>query len=406
VTAAERRFRLTKYFMQILAGITRTAIVVDPQGDLQIGSEHRIPFLLSDHDVEVDVVALSPLAPLLTLTLEAPDGTVIDAGFGAPTVEFHEQLDDAFYRLTLPVSPAIPRAGRWTAVLRLTKEAVDKLGNDDRPEWRDRIRELRATGTLPYSLIVQSWSNLRLDVAVKPTLCLAGDTVDLHAALTAFEQPYTDLVRVIAQVANPQGVVNRVPLTAVGGGRFGGRFAAQDAGLHVVRFIATGGRGRQDRFTREETRTVTAYRDEIPHGTGSPGDDKPRVDRRTTRRIGRVPEGSEMNGPDEKASEATEALAENLGLTEQPPADTTADLTVNEHNHGGHGGEHGGGHGGHDHDAMVFSLFKRTADGGIVEIPAQDIERDTSGYDDEGHDPGRGPERPAPPEPGNGGHHH
>ena len=46
----------------------------------------------------------------------------------------------------------------------------------------------------------------------------------------------------------------------------------------------------------------------------------------------------------------------------------------------------------------MFSLFKRTPDGGIIEIPAQDIERDTSGYDEEGHDRGQGPERPAPPE--------
>ncbi len=80
ITAAERRFRLTKYFLQILAGITRAAIVVDPQGDLHVGSEHRIPFVLSDHDVQVDVVALSPLAPLLELSLEAPDGTVIERG--------------------------------------------------------------------------------------------------------------------------------------------------------------------------------------------------------------------------------------------------------------------------------------------------------------------------------------
>ena len=74
ITPAERQFRLTKYFVQILAGITRTAIVVDPQGDLNVGSEHRIPFVLSEYDLQVDVIALSPLAPLIELTWRHPTG--------------------------------------------------------------------------------------------------------------------------------------------------------------------------------------------------------------------------------------------------------------------------------------------------------------------------------------------
>jgi hypothetical protein len=55
---------------------------------------------------------------------------------------------------------------------------------------------------------------------------------------------------------------------------------------------------------------------------------------------------------------------------------------------------------------MRFSMFKRTPEGDIVEIQAQDIERDTSGYDEEGRDPGYGPDRPAPPEPGEPEHPH
>ena len=47
---------------------------------------------------------------------------------------------------------------------------------------------------------------------------------------------------------------------------------------------------------------------------------------------------------------------------------------------------------------MVFSMFKRTPDGDMVEVLAQDIERDTSGYDDEGRDPGHGPDRLAIPD--------
>ena len=390
ITAAERRFRLTKYFLQILAGITRAAIVVDPQGDLHVGSEHRIPFVLSDHDVQVDVIALSPLAPLLEMTLEAPDGTVIDAGFGAPTVEYHEHLDDAFYRLTLPLDPAIPRAGRWTAVLRLTKESLQKHA-DDRPDWLDRIRQLSRTGTLPYSLIVQSYGDLELEVGVKQSLCLAGDEVGLFAALTAYGQPYLDAARVAAVVTDPKGIDIRVQLTATGAGRFEGSFVAAQPGLHVVRFLATGGRGRQGRFQREETRTVTAYRGEISKGEGRPGDDK-MPDNRAARTVRSLMVEAEHG----------HGASEDFGLADQPAIDPTRSRPTAPE---GHGHDHDHGHG-HDHSNMVFSLFKRTADGGIVEIPAQDIERDTSGYDDEGHDRGQGPERPAPPEHGEHEHHH
>ena len=390
ITAAERRFRLTKYFLQILAGITRAAIVVDPQGDLHVGSEHRIPFVLSDHDVQVDVVALSPLAPLLELSLEAPDGTVIDAGFGAPTVEYHEHLDDAFYRLTLPLDPAIPRAGRWTAVLRLTKESLAKHA-DDRPDWLDRIRHLSRAGTLPYSLIVQSYGDLELEVGLKQSLCLAGDEVGLFGSLAAYGQPYLDPAVITALVTDPKGIDIRMQLAGTGAGRFEGSFVAAQPGLHVVRFLATGGRGRQGRFQREETRTVTAYRGEIPKGEGRPGDDK----MPDNRAAGTV--RSLMVGPDDSRGEL-----EDFGLTEQPAIDPSRSRPVvpAEHDHD-HDHDQG-----HDHENMVFSLFKRTADGGIVEIPAQDIERDTSGYDEHGHDQGQGPERPAPPEHGEHEHPH
>ena len=91
---------------------------------------------------------------------------------------------------------------------------------------------------------------------------------------------------------------------------------------------------------------------------------------------------------------------EEFGLTEQPAKDNTRNRKpppaedVPDHDHE------------HDHQSMRFSMFKRTPEGDIVEIQAQDIERDTSGYDEEGRDPGYGPDRPAPPEPGEQEHPH
>jgi Common central domain of tyrosinase len=52
-----------------------------------------------------------------------------------------------------------------------------------------------------------------------------------------------------------------------------------------------------------------------------------------------------------------------------------------------------------DHENMAFTMFRRTESGGLVELQAGDIERDTSEYDDEGHDHGLEPAAPTPPTP-------
>ncbi len=274
-------------------------------------------------------------------------------------------------------------------MLRLTKESLQKHA-DDRPDWLDRIRQLWQTGTLPYSLIVQSYGDLALEVGVKPSLCLAGDEVGLFASLSAYGQPYADAARVAAVVTDPKGIDTRVQLAATGAGLFEGSFVAAQPGLHVVRFLATGGHGRQGRFQREETRTVSAYRSEIPTGEGRPGDDK-LADNRAEATVRSLMVRS-ADGRDEP---------EDFGLTEQPATDHSRSRPPAPAEH-----DHDHDHPEHDHQNMVFSLFKRTTDGGIVEIPAQDIERDTSGYDEEGRDQGQGPERPAPPDHGEHEHPH
>jgi len=72
-----------------------------------------------------------------------------------------------------------------------------------------------------------------------------------------------------------------------------------------------------------------------------------------------------------------------------------------------------------DHRHMVFEMFRLDRDSGEVrKLAPDDIERDTSGYDDEGNDPGiagpvtphGGTARPVPPHggagPGHGDHDH
>jgi len=77
ISTAEQAFNLTKYFVQMLAGITRMNVILDPQGSLFFGSKDVIPFDVTDADVYIDVINLCPLPQLVEFVLETPDGTTI-----------------------------------------------------------------------------------------------------------------------------------------------------------------------------------------------------------------------------------------------------------------------------------------------------------------------------------------
>jgi hypothetical protein len=391
MTAPERRFRLTKYFIQILAGITKTAIVVDPQGDLAIGSEHRIPFVLGAQDHQVDVIVLSPFAPILDVVLEAPDGTVVDGSLGLPTVEFQQNADDALYRLTLPLDPTITTAGSWTAVLRLPKDAADRLtGREDL--W-DRITQLHRTGTVPYSVIVQSYSDVRLDAEVRPSLVVAGDAVELAARLTAYGQAFTGRGRVLARVTDPAEVGSIVALRAQGDGTFLGKLTTSLPGVYSIRFTAEGHGGGVSAFQREELRTATAYRGEIPKSDGAPEEDKRR-------------DGRDKEAPADEHG-GVKRTPDHIPLATQPepaaPRTPEPDSAVPPH------ATHD--HSGHDHDKMFFKITRISSDFELVEVDPALVEKDTSDYV-EGSDPGIGPDlfrgagrnSPSVVDPHDGGH--
>ncbi len=57
----DQSMRLSKYFLQILAGVTNAQIAADPAGVLDANSEHRIPFWICEADFGMDLIVLSPI---------------------------------------------------------------------------------------------------------------------------------------------------------------------------------------------------------------------------------------------------------------------------------------------------------------------------------------------------------
>jgi hypothetical protein len=261
VLTPDQQFRLSKYFLQILAGITNADIVVDPMGHLNIGPTHRIAFDVAPGDYAIDVILTSPLAPAMTFVVEAPDGTIIDPARAATIASgaFVSRPAVSYYRLPLPVGgPGKQQhAGRWQALLSLDRKTLDKwLRSDDR-QSAALAHHLR-TGALPYNLLVHAYSTLRMQASADALLVSPGDNVRVNVHLTEFGVPIGGRASAWVDVDGPGGVQTTVRLGRDASGLFRGGFAAHGPGVYALRCRARGHSLHGAPFTREHVITVVA----------------------------------------------------------------------------------------------------------------------------------------------------
>jgi hypothetical protein len=268
ITTAGQDFNLTKYFVQMLAGVTNMNVILDPQGTLFFGSKQVIPFDVTDADIYVDIIALCPVPQLLDFTLITPAGDVISAA-GGPNARYAVRPEVAFYRVTLPALAADPggsHAGKWQAVLSLKSQAeIDKLLED-----RDIVAAFRALGDLlPYSLIAHAYSNLQFEARLWQDSLQPGAVVTLDASLKMYDSPFTDNATVWAEVTRPDLTTTNLKLARVSDGLYAASFIASVPGIYRCRVRAEGYFRSKDKFTREKTLTAATYRGN--YGTTPPG---------------------------------------------------------------------------------------------------------------------------------------
>jgi len=244
----DQQYRLRKFFLQILAGITNADIVLDPQGLLTRKSTHRIPFYLSEPDYGADVILLSNAPRSISFTLETPDGTTINPASVSSNIKFVVTPQVGFYRLGLPAIPknaSGTHGGQWTAVLQLAgrKEAAVERGLD-------------------YSLMVHSYSSLNFSAFVAQSSYLPGAELFLTAVLTEYEVPVEKRAKVWAQITRPDGTSAVIELSEDEPGRFSGKTLAFVVGLYVIRMRASGTTFAERPFTREQTLTAAVLAQE------------------------------------------------------------------------------------------------------------------------------------------------
>lgn len=283
-------FRISKYFLQILAGVTNAEIIVDPSGFIAPGSTIRIPFQVSEADVDGTAILMTDYN-VVDLALETPDGTLIPAasanGLG---IGYEVGAQTKWFRFTLPVALAQGQhAGTWYAVLEVNgtdyKKLLTTLRKDKDPNL-DRV----ATHGARYSVVAQTYSNLRMATALTQNSFEPGTELAARATLTEYGLPVAKRARARLELTRPDGSTISVSMDESEPGLFEAAVKALVPGVYHGRILAQGVTLRGTPFTREQVATSAVWR----------GGDKPqlppdRTDRRWWRLLARMLSDKSIN---------------------------------------------------------------------------------------------------------------
>lgn len=253
----DQSMRLSKYFLQILAGVTNAQIVADPAGVLDKGSEHRIPFWICEADYGMDLIVLSPAPYVIDFQLEAPDGTRITPASGTVGANSQFVLSQyaSYYRCALPVLPADASGsheGLWYAVLKLGKRSRGSYTYDS------GYRSAKGRPVVPYEFVAHSYSSLIFSAQVSQSNFEIGSAANISASLLEYDAVPRGRASIWAEVGRPDGAVDTVALAAGPGDRYTRNYGLGIPGVYIIRVRARGETMHGTPFEREQTLTAVA----------------------------------------------------------------------------------------------------------------------------------------------------
>jgi Common central domain of tyrosinase/von Willebrand factor type A domain len=275
-------FLTTKYFLQILSGVTNDQIVLDPDGYIAPGTVVTIPFTLSETDIDATVVLLTDY-PVVNVVVQTPGSDIINpsnaAGLGVTYSAINKTRS---YRFTLPVAFAGgSHVGVWKAILETDtgeyKKYVAALDRDLRK------RQSFLTHGARYSVLVNTYSNLNMRATLTQNSFEPGATLTCRSILTEYGIPVDHRATVYADITRPDRTHFNLSLNEVAPGIFDASFQAPLPGTYHCRIVATGATLRGKSFTREITLDGAVYR----------GGDQPST---PTRPDDQLPETGETGG--------------------------------------------------------------------------------------------------------------
>lgn len=272
----DKEHLLTKYFLQILAGLSNAEVVLDPDAQILPGDVHEVPFLVSEATYGLDVFLLAD-AKELRFAVRTPAGELITPKVAAarhPAMSFVPREHMQLYRLAIPAEvtkdrPA--REGHWTAIVYRPQRRIEVDGpfTDSLARAMHTHERERALGdderAIPYSVMVNAYTDLRIEAFAAQASREPGSRISLGVSATQWGIPLTDL-RAYAELTSPGGRTRGLELEPGFGGLATRTLELHEPGVHKAR-IRIAGRSRAGvKFERETTRTFTVW----PGGDQSP----------------------------------------------------------------------------------------------------------------------------------------
>jgi hypothetical protein len=277
-------FLLSKYYLQILAGVTNEDIVLDPEGWIKPGQEHRIPFRLNEADISTDIILIQQSGitrvsgppndvsvfhfNVFKFLIESPNGDIIDPTVASttPGVSYVDGTNLSFYRvaLPLPIGKSPVSTGIWHAILTIDKEGYKKYLSslDNYPKLKETIK----THGIRYRLNVHAYSNVRMRSTLSQNSYEPGATMNLRTNLTQYGIPLKSSATVRAELRRPDNTSSTLNLLEVEDGVFEASKLALMPGIYHFRVYCNGVTLRGRPFTREQmlTGAVWQYGDQPP----------------------------------------------------------------------------------------------------------------------------------------------
>lgn len=301
--STNNRFELTKYFVQILAGISNAEIVLDPTGQLTPGRVEKIPFQLTAADSGVDVILLTPDTRIVDFRLLTPSGQIIEPWLAIAEAGMRFVLSNgvSYYRLALPyefMPNRFDAGGTWYALLTIGEPRLKRSDTADGIDnsIRNPATKVQATAsagrglrlqhdniiaaeagarcpfvgtnaqasgnnlcTVPYSIVVHAYSNISLAAHTIQTSFEPGAPIALYASLTQSGIPGITQGYVWSEVTRPNGTMVNVPMPTNDIGDFEANYNTSSPGIYQFRIRGIGTSQNGERFTREKTLTAAVW---------------------------------------------------------------------------------------------------------------------------------------------------
>ena len=253
-------FRLSKYFLQILAGVTNNNIVLDPNGYIAPGAKIRIPFYINEADIDCTTLLMTD-ENVVDVALESPNGTTVTSA-SAPGlgIDYNVGSQTRHYRFTFPVAVGGGQhGGVWHAVLGINNAEYKRALSRLRDSKDQHALQVFATHGARYGVVVHTYSNLRMTARVEQSSFQPGATITFQAILTEYGLPVEHRARVEVEIARPGGAMTTLQLNEGEAGTHEGSLIATVAGLYQARIIAKGVSLRGLPFTREQMASAAVW---------------------------------------------------------------------------------------------------------------------------------------------------